>query len=225
MRCEVKQLRKTAEMAGMGGNSSRWRTFLVASLIAWGGIDALASEAARAEQPPIQIARTDDQLPARQALPSASLGQALLTAIATWVSAHFDLPMAQTHPRIELVPAAKIAALRYRGLIPDARAEIAPRADAAPSDRDVVAVYSDAAQTIYLTEDWTGSTASELSVLVHEMVHHLQNVGRLTYECPQAREKLAYLAQDRWLALFGHSLEQDFELDGFSLLVKTRCFH
>jgi hypothetical protein len=217
--------REMAEMTGMRGNPGCCRKLLMASLIAWVGTDAMAPGAARAEEHPIRIARTDDQLPARQALPPASLGQALLTAIATWLSAHFDLPMAQSHPRVELVPSAKIAALRYRGLIPDARAEIAPRADASPSDRDVVAVYSDTAQTIYLAEDWTGSTASELSTLVHEMVHHLQNVGRLKYECPQAREKLAYMAQDRWLALFGRNLEQDFELDGFSLLVKTRCFH
>ena len=58
-----------------------------------------------------------------------------------------------------------------------------------------------------------------------EMVHHLQNAGGLRYECAQAREALAYQAQDRWLALFGHSLEQDFDLDGFSLLVKTRCMN
>jgi hypothetical protein len=45
----------------------------------------------------------------------------------------------------------------------------------------------------------------------------------MKYECPQAREKVAYMAQERWLGLFGRSLEQDFELDGFSLLVKTRC--
>jgi len=49
-------------------------------------------------------------------------------------------------------------------------------------------------------------------------------VLRLKYECPQEREKLAYIAQDRWLALFGHSLESDFHMDAFSLLVKTQCF-
>ena len=219
----MEPLREMAEMTGMRGKSDRCRKLLMASLIAWVGTDVVAPGAARAEERPIQIVRTDDQLATPQAL--ASLGPALLNAIAAWLAAHFDLPNAQSHPRIELVPSAKIATLRYRGLLPDARAEIAPRADAPPSDRDVVAVYSDAAQTIYLSEDWTGSTAPELSVLVHEMVHHLQNVGRLKYECPQAREKLAYLAQDRWLALFGRSLEQEFELDGFSLLVKTRCFH
>src|SRR5712672_1432623 len=37
------------------------------------------------------------------------------------------------------------------------------------------------------------------------------------------REKLAYLAQDRWLALSGHSLADNFELDPFSLLLTTTC--
>jgi hypothetical protein len=62
-------------------------------------------------------------------------------------------------------------------------------------------------------------------VLVHEMVHHVQNVGGLKYACPQEREKLAYTAQERWLGLFGRNLEADFEIDAFSLLVKTRCLH
>jgi hypothetical protein len=57
------------------------------------------------------------------------------------------------------------------------------------------------------------------------MVHHFQNVLGVKHECPQEREKLAYTAQDRWLSLFGHTLETDFELDGFSLLAKTGCFY
>ena len=61
-------------------------------------------------------------------------------------------------------------------------------------------------------------------MLVHELVHHFQNVLGLKYECPQEREKLAYIAQNRWLTLFGHSLESDFHMDAFSLLVKTQCF-
>lgn len=64
-----------------------------------------------------------------------------------------------------------------------------------------------------------------VSILVHEMVHHFQNVLALKHECPQERERLAYWAQERWLELFGHSLESDLALDGFSLLAKTRCFY
>jgi hypothetical protein len=76
---------------------------------------------------------------------------------------------------------------------------------------------------IYLPEGWTGNTPAELSILVHEMVHHLQNVENLKFECPQEREQLAYKAQERWLGLFGRDLLRDFELDPFTLLVATRC--
>jgi hypothetical protein len=88
---------------------------------------------------------------------------------------------------------------------------------------DTVAIYDDATQTVYLPETWTGSTAVEQSILVHEMVHHVQNLLGIKYQCPQQREKLAYLAQDRWLALSGRSLAMDFGLDPFSLLVRTTC--
>jgi Domain of unknown function (DUF6647) len=161
------------------------------------------------------IAPVNGQAPALETAdtqPAFSLQQPLLTAIEAWLAFQFDLPGIERHPRVELADPARIAALRGGGV-------------EASSQRDVVAVYSDATQTIYLPEGWTGRSPAELSVLVHELVHHVQNVAGLKYACPQEREKLAYEAQERWLGLFGHSLERDFELDGFSLLVKTRCFH
>jgi hypothetical protein len=45
----------------------------------------------------------------------------------------------------------------------------------------------------------------------------------LTFACPQEREALAYKAQDQWLQLFGKILAGEFELDGFTILVKSRC--
>jgi uncharacterized protein DUF6647 len=107
---------------------------------------------------------------------------------------------------------------------PDPKAQVEPNNRASSAQHDTIAIYHDATRTIYLPEGWTGGTPAELSVLVHEVIHHFQNVLRLKYECPQEREKLAYIAQDRWLAQFGHSLEGDFHIDAFSLLVKTQCF-
>ena len=52
-----------------------------------------------------------------------------------------------------------------------------------------------------------------MSVLVHEMVHHIESQGNLKYKCPQALEKLAYAAQARWLAGFGLTLESEFAVD------------
>lgn len=145
---------------------------------------------------------------------------AFLTAVVLWLSANFDLPAATEHPRVELVPAAAIASLRYKGL---AGWQMQAPHTGQAGQREVVSVYDDRTKSIYLREDWTGGTPAELSVLVHEMVHHLQNVGKLKFECPQQREEAAYKAQDKWLKLFGRDLETEFELDGFTLLVSTQC--
>ena len=148
-----------------------------------------------------------------------------ITAMETWVSNQFDLPIMHEHPRIELAPPAKIASLRFTDLLSDPGSQVEPNNRAPSAQHDTIAIYDDATRTIYLPEGWSGSTPAELSVLVHEMVHHFQNLLGLKHECPQEREKLAYIAQDRWLGLFGHSLADDFALDPFSLFVKTTCFY
>jgi hypothetical protein len=89
--------------------------------------------------------------------------------------------------------------------------------------RRPVALYDDVSRTIFLPDGWTGRTQAELSVLVHEMVHHLQKEARLTYPCPAASEKLAYEAQQKWLGLFGLDLANEFEIDPFTLLATTAC--
>jgi hypothetical protein len=96
----------------------------------------------------------------------------------------------------------------------------------ASRERDVpIAVYDNEMKTIYLPKDWAGSTPAELSILVHEMVHHLQGATKTRYECPQAREQLAYAAQEKWLRLFGRNLESEFEIDPLTLVVSTRCIY
>jgi hypothetical protein len=110
------------------------------------------------------------------------------------------------------LPAAQISDLRYRSI-------------AAKRRRLVMAVYDDASRTIVMNDDWNGRSAEELSILVHEMVHHLQNLAGHQYPCQGAREKLAYEAQERWLGLFGLSLAATFELDPMTLKVSTACFH
>lgn len=146
---------------------------------------------------------------------------ALITAMVLWLSANFDLPAIQDHPRIALASSAKLMALRYRNLlVPQSQMGEAPGPAGRP---EVIAVYDDASRTIYLHETWTGSTSAELSVLVHEIVHHIQNVTRRKYPCPQEREQLAFQAQQRWLELFGASIEREFEIDAVSILVMTRC--
>jgi hypothetical protein len=135
----------------------------------------------------------------------------LLSVIVTWLSINFGLAANHDHPRVERVPATMISDLRYGSVSQQSRAE-------------VVAVYDDRTRVIYLPDGWSGTTPAEISILVHEMVHHLQNVSGMTHACPAAREQLAYEAQERWLALFGLSLSGEFELDPMTLKVATGCF-
>jgi hypothetical protein len=152
---------------------------------------------------------------------------ASLTKIATWLSTNFSLPGVQDLPRIELVPAARLASLRYKGLLSDQWRESKVNDPAARADfqHEVVAVYNDSTKTIFLSESWTGSTPAEQSVLVHEMVHHMQNLGKLKYECPRAREKLAYEAQNEWLKIHGLEIEKEFEIDMFMIIVFSACMN
>ena len=119
---------------------------------------------------------------------------ALLTAIVIWLSANYGLPATFNHPHIERVPSIEMAALRYKGLLAAQQREISEiqnREASYEQMRDVVALYDDRTNTIYLSDKWTGRTPAELSVLVHEMVHHLQSKAGLVYECPADRAKLA----------------------------------
>lgn len=151
---------------------------------------------------------------AQQAAPTATAQaaaeseNALLKSIASWLSADLELPPINSNPRIERASSAQMAGVRYEGV---------------QQLRQVLGVYEDATKTIYLPEAWAGSSPAEQSILVHQMVHHFQNAAGFNFACPQEREKLAYAAQERWLASFGQSLSSAFEIDATTLLLSTEC--
>ena len=142
--------------------------------------------------------------------------RAFLNALVVWLSKNFDLPARFEHPAIRFVPAQAIVAMRYAAFINDPT-------KVAGVQGDVVAVYNTDAQTIFLRDDWKGATPAEVSVLVHEMVHHLQALAQLKFACPQEREQMAFRAQQRWLGAFDTDLEREFELDPFTVLVNSNC--
>lgn len=139
-----------------------------------------------------------------------------LDALVVWLSKNFDLPAHFEHPAIKFAPAQALVAMRYAAFLNDP-------AKAAAVQGDVVAVYNTDTRTVYLRDDWKGVTPADVSILVHEMVHHLQTAGSLKFPCPQEREQTAFQAQQRWLAAFDTDLEREFELDAFTLLVNSRC--
>lgn len=136
----------------------------------------------------------------------------LLDTVMLWLATNFDLAVSTKPPVLFTVPDAKLAEMRY-GI------------ETVFRPGDVVAVYDHTARTIYLSDSWTGSTPADLSVLVHEIVHHLQAVSDMRFACPAEREVVAYRAQEAWLGLFGENLESAFGIDAATLLVGTVCTH
>ena len=205
------------------------RLLLVAALalLAPGGAHAAdpARGAAAAKSPPHKLVLAGTGYKVDLAAPpvparTPAEQHALMKAIVDWLAHEFGLPAHHDFPTIQLTSAARITTFRFTGRLSDRPED---RAAVPPGQREVVAAYDGGAQTIYLPAGWTGRTAAELSVLVHETVHHLQHLAGTRFECLQAREALAYAAQEKWLAMFGRSLESEFEIDPFTRLVSTRC--
>lgn len=137
--------------------------------------------------------------------------KALLTVIVTWLATSYGLPANYSHPAIRFLPEAEIYKARYGAL---------RGVQALP---DVVAVYDAKNRTILLPGDWTAVAPADVSVLVHEMVHHLQDLAGLTYACNEEQEALAYSAQERWLRLAGTDLHSEFGFDKFTIKFLTTC--
>lgn len=144
----------------------------------------------------------------------------LLRAIGTWLAANFELKSSDSLPGVRLESPAKITNFRFTGLLSDD-----PRlsAQVPKGQREVVAAYDEVSKTILLPIGWSGNSPAELSILVHEMVHHLQHEARTRFACPAAAESQAYSAQDKWLELFGRSLARDFEVDAFTIIAAALC--
>lgn len=163
------------------------------------------------------------RLDRRAAAPQASLPErALMQAIVVWLADNFGLPRDADLPTVRRETATRITAMHNGDALSD---DPQYRYATPPGERTVIATYDSLSGTVYLPEAWQGRTAAELSILVHEMVHHLQHRGHRRYACVEAGEALAFDAQDRWLGLFGSDLATEFQIDGFTRLAATLCLH
>ena len=152
------------------------------------------------------------------------VAEGLLDQIMSWLASNFDLPAIKVRPVIKFASKMELAMMTARDR---AHFQGLPQAEALDqlNQRPVLALYDNTSKTIFLPDDWIGTSPVDQSVLVHEMVHHIQNLAELKFECPMAREKLAYLAQDKWLGRFGTSLEREFDVDMFTVLISSACVY
>lgn len=134
----------------------------------------------------------------------------LMHVVLAWLVATQGLPEVEEMPAVDFVPPEELILMRYGNA-------------GAGAANDVVALYDDHSQTIYLQLGWDSRDVADISALVHELVHHVQQQADLRYPCPAAREQLAYEAQAAWLAMFGSDLEAEYGLDAMSLKLGYAC--
>lgn len=135
----------------------------------------------------------------------------LVNAIMLWLSLNFALPLGADQPLIRHVPPDRLVAIHYGGM------------SGRPPDPTVLGAYDARTRTIYLRDDWNSLNALDVSVLVHELVHYLQDRAGLSFECPATRETPAYAAQQRWLEFYGTDLHAAFGIDAMTLKLRTAC--
>jgi hypothetical protein len=136
----------------------------------------------------------------------------LVLALMTWISATSGLPMAEAPPDIVRVSPREMARLAHpRGVI-DPEVE-----------SGYLALYHADSATILLRRDWDREDLRDRSLLVHELVHHLQAQAGRSYPCPGAREREAYEVQGAWLDRRGAELFDVLGMNALYYYAVTRC--
>ncbi len=149
--------------------------------------------------------------PAEEVAASSVPIAAVAGLAAAWVADALEVPVPEVLPQIVISTPRHMARLRFGDDFTEDRA-----------DR-VLALYDSARQVIHIPATWTGTEPVEMSVLVHEMVHHFQQVNGMSFPCPAAREKQAYDVQQAWLERHGETLTGSFEINPLALMLLTTC--
>jgi hypothetical protein len=138
--------------------------------------------------------------------------QALLIAAMVWISGATGLPVPSAVPGVVYVTPREMATLAH------------PEGDYdSTMARSYLALYHARSGTILLRHGWDADDLRDRSVLVHELVHHMQATAGRTYPCRGARERVAYDAQARWLEERGGDLFEVLGLNALFYHALTRC--
>ncbi|MGE0253455.1 MAG: DUF6647 family protein [Alphaproteobacteria bacterium] len=136
----------------------------------------------------------------------------LIVALMLWAAPVTGLPPAATLPEIAIETPATLYA-RIHGEAPGARA----------GESEVLAVYDLRERTIRLREGWNRDDIVHVSILLHEIVHHMQEAAGKAYACRGELEAVAYDAQDRFLEEHGIDMGPALGLEPLFRSIVTSC--
>jgi len=134
----------------------------------------------------------------------------IIVTLIAWIIAHSNLSAVQV-PHIEFVPKQEMNRA-YLGTA-DTRMFF-----------EVESFYLPTTATIYLPKTWRGDNLRDKSVLVHELVHHLQFANHVKTSCMGSLERQAYNLQFKWLRENGVDDPYDFtSLDVLTVVFAGTC--
>ena len=133
---------------------------------------------------PRHVAAQPDQLEWR----NAETISALVENLDDWIDVHSEYARHPDAPEIQWINRAQAA--RLQTTAQTAKLETTR------------GLYDPEAGTIYLVRPWDRRKPYDVSVLLHELIHHRQTKTGHWY-CPGAQEQDAYKLQDAWLAQLG----------------------
>ena len=153
--------------------------------------------------------------------------ETLIATLIAWIVARTELG-APDPPRIVFVPKHQINEL-YRGVTNGEREPqtMLSNIKGARNPNDpagVQALYIRADRTIYLQQNWRPVGLRNQSILLHELVHHVQRFNHVNASCPGSLEKRAYDLQAAWLR--EHGVADPYQLmgpDQFTVAILAMC--
>jgi hypothetical protein len=138
--------------------------------------------------------------------------ESFVLGLMVWISQVSGLPLPETVPEITRVEPARIASLAHGPGVAD------------PTTKSgYLALYHADSATVLLRSDWDLRDLRDRSILVHELVHHLQAEAEREYVCKGAMEKEAYDIQAAWLEDRGADLLEVMNMNSLFLFAVTRC--
>ena len=91
---------------------------------------------------------------------------------------------------------------------------------------NILGLYNHNTKTIYLNKDFWIASTKDQSILLHELVHHMQyskDFKHYTMLCKGLIEKEAYDLQEKWLEERGLTLANTIEIGPLFRHVLTQC--
>ena len=131
----------------------------------------------------------------------------ILTALMIWLGANTAFDTNHDIPKVLFLTQTQMEELYY------------------PEDQEKMpnklhGLYDRESDTIILSETWDRRDPWDLAVLLHEMVHYLQDMNKVEFECTAQMERDAWPIQQKYL-----KQQHDFtwEYDGLWYMVVSTC--